>query len=365
MAAELVCRINQTKPIPLFVEFRCQPGELLAVVGPSGGGKTTLLRMIAGLSRPQQGEICCGAAVWFNDSGIFLSPQQRHIGYVPQHFGLFPNLSAVENVMSGLDHIPKEERFSRAKEWLERVNLTGMPDRLPSQLSGGQKQRVALARALAREPKVLLLDEPFSAVDRETRERLYIELARLKTLLSIPVVMITHDLNEAMLLADRMLLISHGKMLQQGNPRQVLARPNSEAVARQLGIKNIFSAEVETQDAKRQLTWLKMGKMRIASEYGNHFAIGSKVLWMISNQGVRFSTISDNRLRRSLNKLNVEIVSMLVMGESVRLVCQVEEQSELLHTEVPLNLAQKLKLAVGLKTSVALKTSKIHLVEEL
>lgn len=363
MAVDLHCRVNQTQPIPLHADFTCHAGEVLAVVGPSGGGKTTLLRMIAGLGKPVQGEIRSGDTVWFDNHGTCLSPQARHIGYVPQHFGLFPNLTALQNVVSALDHIPVDERVPRALDWLERVNLQGMPDRLPSQLSGGQKQRVALARALAREPSILLLDEPFSAVDRETRERLYLELARLKSQLAIPVIMVTHDLNEALLLADRMILISQGKMLQQGKPHEVLARPRNEAVARQMGLRNLFNAHVVAQDEEQGITWLKMGEMLIASDYGGSLDIGSKVRWVIPNQGIRFNAIASGRLCRSFNKLDVVIESMLVMGETVRLICNVVGLTGQLNTEVPLHLATKLELAEGVRTTVALKSDQIHILE--
>ncbi|MGI2260954.1 ABC transporter ATP-binding protein [Shewanella sp. GXUN23E] len=363
MAVDLHCKVNQTHPIPLNADFTCHAGEVLAVVGPSGGGKTTLLRMIAGLGKPGSGEIRCGERVWFDNHGVCLSPQARHIGYVPQHFGLFPNLSALENVVSALDHIPAAERVPRALDWLERVNLHGMPDRLPSQLSGGQKQRVALARALAREPSILLLDEPFSAVDRETRERLYLELARLKSQLAIPVIMVTHDLNEALLLADRMILISQGQMLQQGKPHEVLARPRNEAVARQMGLRNLFDAHVVAQDEARNITWLKMGEILIASDYGGYLDIGSKVRWVIPNQGIRFNAIASGRLCRSFNKLDVVIDSMLVMGETVRLICNVVGLTGQLNTEVPLHLASKLALAEGVRTTVALKSEMIHILE--
>ncbi len=363
--AELHCQIHQTVPIPLEAEFSCQPGEVLAVVGPSGGGKTTLLRMIAGLSQPQVGKVSYGCQTWFdNQDGVALTPQQRHIGYVPQHFGLFPHLNALENVVAALDHIPKAQRVARAKDWLERVNLHGgLPNHLPAQLSGGQRQRVALARALAREPSVLLLDEPFSAVDKETRERLYLELARLKEQLSIPVIMVTHDLNEALLLADRMILISQGKLLQQGVPHEVLARPRNEAVARQMGLRNIFDAEVVAQEEERNITWLKLGEHLIASDYGEQYQMGDKVRWVIPNQGVRFNSIAKGRLCRSFNKLDVTIESMLVMGESVRLIANIQGVDQHLNAEVPLHLAQKLGLAKGVETTVALKSDQIHIIE--
>ncbi len=127
-SADLVCHIGQTLPIPLAANFTCKAGEVLAVVGPSGGGKTTLLRMIAGLTIPKQGHIQCGDVLWFDSSTqVSLTPQQRHIGYMPQHFGLFPHLSALDNVIAGLDHVPKSERKQRALDWLERVNLHGLP----------------------------------------------------------------------------------------------------------------------------------------------------------------------------------------------------------------------------------------------
>lgn len=362
--ADLHCQIQNHKHIKLSAEFNCKEGEVLAVVGPSGGGKTTLLRMIAGLNHPDAGSIVFGDTPWFdNKSRTALTPQQRHIGYMPQHFGLFPNLTALENVVAGLDHIPKSARVARAKDWLERVNLHGLPDRLPMHLSGGQRQRVALARALAREPSVLLLDEPFSAVDRETRERLYLELARLKEQLLCPVIMVTHDLNEALLLADSMILISQGQMLQQGAPFEVLSRPRNEAVARQMGLRNIFDGEVVFQDRTKDITWLKFGEQLIASDFGKDRSVGCSVRWVIPNQGIRFNAITNGRLCRSFNKLDVTIDSLLVMGELVRVVCYVTGTKLLLNTEVSLHLAQKLGLTKGMQTTVALKSEQIHILE--
>ncbi|MBW8185053.1 ABC transporter ATP-binding protein [Shewanella nanhaiensis] len=361
---DLYCQIKQDKQIRLDAEFVCKAGEVLAVVGPSGGGKSTLLRMIAGLNHPESGVIRYGERDWFNDGDkIHLTPQQRHLGYVPQHFGLFPNLTALGNVVAALDHIPKAEREPRAKEWLERVNLDGLPDRLPANLSGGQRQRVALARALAREPSVLLLDEPFSAVDRETRERLYLELARLKSQLSIPVIMVTHDLNEALLLADNMILISQGKMLQQGIPHEVLTRPRTEAVAKQMGLRNIFDAYVIAQEEERQITWLKFGEHLIASTYFDSLEVGAKVRWVIPNQGIRFNSIKQRRLCRSFNKLEITIDSMLTMGETVRLIASVKGVKHQLHAEVPLHYSNKIGLAVGVVTEVAFKSELIHILE--
>lgn len=362
--ADLHCDISQQHPIPLQANFNCKAGELLAVVGPSGGGKTTLLRMIAGLSKPQSGAISYGEQSWFDgQQSVFLTPQQRHIGYVPQHFGLFPHMSAIQNVMSGLEHVPKNERKQRALDWLERVNLDGFPDRLPNNLSGGQRQRVALARALAREPAVLLLDEPFSAVDRETRERLYIELARLKSQLAIPVIMVTHDIHEAQLLADRMILISQGQMLQQGKPFEVMSHPRNEAVAKQMGLRNMFDATVVDQQAGKNMTWLSFGEHQIATENALPLVVGQQVRWVIPNQGIRFNAITSGRLCKSLNKLDVQIESLLVMGETVRVIATIDGIKQVMNADIPFHLCQKLGLEKGLRTTVALKSDQIHILQ--
>ncbi|NRD71962.1 ABC transporter ATP-binding protein [Shewanella sp. VB17] len=361
---DLYCRIQQNKHILLDVEFLCKAGELLAVVGPSGGGKSTLLRMIAGLNQPESGTISYGEKDWFNDKNrLHLSPQQRHIGYVPQHFGLFPHLTALNNVVAALGHIPKAKRMTQAQDWLERVDLHGLFDRTPANLSGGQQQRVALARALAREPSVLLLDEPFSAVDGETRERLYLALARLKSQLVIPVIMVTHDLHEALLLADNMILINQGKMLQQGIPHEILNRPHSEAVAKQMGQRNIFDAEVVTQEHEQQITWLQFGGQLIASKYCGKVQVGEKVRWVIPNQGIRFNSIKQGHLGFEFNRLEITIDSLLMMGETVRLIANVGDGGHQLHVELTLHFFNKLDLAIGAVTEVALKPELIHILE--
>ena len=176
-SAGLSVRLEQLEPIPLAAEFAVAAGELLALVGPSGSGKTTVLRCIAGLHRPRSGFIRCGEATWFDsENGADFAPQERSVGFVFQNYALFPHLTAIENVATALGHLPRGARASRARALLERVHLAGLENRRPAELSGGQQQRVAVARALAREPQVLLLDEPFSAVDQVTRRKLQREL---------------------------------------------------------------------------------------------------------------------------------------------------------------------------------------------
>jgi molybdate transport system ATP-binding protein len=202
----------------LHVQTVLKSGEFVALVGPSGAGKTTMLRMLAGLTEPDAGKIVVDGEVWFDAAKkISLAPQRRSIGFVFQDYALFPNLTVRQNVGYALG---KHE-----KAWLDDLlgltGLTTLHDRSPATLSGGQKQRVALARAIARKPKLLLLDEPLSALDIDLRVQLQEELARLQSRFGFTTVMVSHDLGEVFKLAQQVLRIDHGKIVQAGTPSQV------------------------------------------------------------------------------------------------------------------------------------------------
>lgn len=237
--------IKQTRPMALHGKLRCEPGELLALVGPSGAGKTSLLRALAGLMQPEQARIAVGGELWCDSAnGVFVTTQSRHVGMVFQNYALMPHLSARDNVALSMLHLPRAARQSKAQELLNHVGLTTeQQGRAPAQLSGGQQQRVAVARALARQPKLLLLDEPFSAVDQMSREALYRLLADLRRDLHIPIVLVTHDLNEARLLADQLVVMDAGEILQQGKPNQLHRAPRNARVADLVGIHNRFHGQ--------------------------------------------------------------------------------------------------------------------------
>jgi molybdate transport system ATP-binding protein len=241
----LVVDVEQTLPMPLQGSLRCEAGELLALVGPSGAGKTSLMRVLAGLMRPQRGRVAVGGELWCDTArGVFLPPQRRHVGVVFQHYALMPHLHALGNVALSLLHLPHAERVKQASHWLDHVHLSAEQQvRRPSALSGGQQQRVAVARALAREPKLLLLDEPFSAVDQMNRQGLYRLLADLRRELAIPIVLVTHDLTEARMLADRLVVMDAGQVLQQGTPAHIHNAPRNARVADLVGIQNRFTGE--------------------------------------------------------------------------------------------------------------------------
>ncbi len=238
MALEVMARASA--PIPLDIAFRVEPGELLALVGHSGSGKSTMLRTIAGLWTPTEAKVAVNGAVWLDTARrIDLAPHRRRVGIVFQSYALFPHMTALANVVAAMSHRPASERDAEARRLLALVNLAGLEDRKPAALSGGQQQRVSVARALAREPAALLLDEPFSAVDRATREKLYEEIRQLRAHLAMPTVLVTHDMEEARLLADRMVVIEHGRVVRAGATGDVLFDP---AALRAMGLREIGSS---------------------------------------------------------------------------------------------------------------------------
>jgi molybdate transport system ATP-binding protein len=233
----LAVSLRQEIPIPLDAEFSVGPGEVLALVGPSGSGKSTALRSIAGLYAPSSGRIVCNGSIWLDrKAGINVPARERRVGMVFQSYALFPHLTSIENVMEALGDLHPGARRSQARGLLARVHLEGLEDRRPAELSGGQQQRVAVARALARRPRVLLLDEPFSAVDLVTRRRLRRELVELRRELPMPVILVTHDLDDVKRLADRICVLNRGRILQTGAVEAVMAGPASAEIAELLDL---------------------------------------------------------------------------------------------------------------------------------
>jgi molybdate transport system ATP-binding protein len=216
-------------------------GANIAVLfGPSGGGKTTILRCLAGLDRPQSGQIQFAKQTWFNaERNVMLPPQRRGIGFLFQEYGLFPHLSVDSNIGYGLSRLRFRDRRRRISELLSILDLHGLGARKPHELSAGQQQRVALARAVAPRPRLLLLDEPLSALDAPTRETLRRELRRLLVQFATPAIVVTHDLSEAIALADTAIIVDQGKILQAGPLSEVFSRPADDRVARIVGVETI------------------------------------------------------------------------------------------------------------------------------
>ncbi|MGE0550462.1 MAG: ATP-binding cassette domain-containing protein [Kofleriaceae bacterium] len=207
----------------LDVELQCPPG-ITCVMGPSGSGKSTILSVLAGLAAPDHGRVALGGEVWLDRAkGIDVPVERRRLAFVFQRLALFPHMTAQHNVEYGMKELPRDERATKANALLERVGVGHLAKRKPRTFSGGEAQRVALARALARSPKLMLLDEPFSALDRELRAQLTKLVRELVAELNVPLVHVTHSVGEARLLADQVVRIEKGKVVARGAPGEVLA----------------------------------------------------------------------------------------------------------------------------------------------
>ncbi len=231
------------------VSFEVEAGSLVALLGPSGSGKSTLLRMIAGLETPDAGDVKITGQNYSASTA-----RERNIGFVFQHYALFRHMTVAENIEFGLKvrNVANSERKQRAQELLDLVSLGELGHRFPSQLSGGQRQRVALARALAPNPKVLLLDEPFGALDAKVRDELREWIVRLHEQTHVTTIFVTHDQQEALEIASKILVMNHGRVEQEGTPLQIFDQPATQFVAEFVGESNFIESQVT---AAELVTW--------------------------------------------------------------------------------------------------------------
>ena len=244
----IVCQVGN---FGLETEWSIEPGEILVLFGPSGAGKTTTLRAIAGLLRPLQGHIEVGGEVVYDAiDGHWVPPHLRRVGYLTQQPNLFPHLNVGQNIAYGLRSQPRAQIRERVRGLVDALHLEGMEERRPWELSGGQLQRVALARALATSPELLLLDEPFASLDVELRRVLRNELWSMLARSPIPVLLVTHDRQDALAMADTIQVIDEGRTVAQGEALDVLGQPGQGRVARLLGVENQFSLTVESRNAR-------------------------------------------------------------------------------------------------------------------
>jgi molybdate transport system ATP-binding protein len=361
----LVAEVDQLLPMPLHSSLRCEAGELLALVGPSGAGKTSMLRVLAGLMRPQSGKVVVGGEVWCDtQQGIWLPPQRRHVGLVFQNYALMPHLSALGNVALSLLHLPAAERLQQARHWLDHVGLSAdQQDRRPAGLSGGQQQRVAVARALAREPQLLLLDEPFSAVDQMNRQGLYRLLADLRRELSVPILLVTHDLNEARLLADRLVVMDAGRVLQTGTPASIHDAPRNARVADLVGIHNRFQGEwlgAAAEPGMGQMRWMapagqsSAGPVLTVRDKGK-LPDGQRVTWVIPSDGI--TLLPPEAL--GAGDFAAEVVEARHLGE-ITLATLALEAVPGAPLRLTLSGAQRQGLVAGARWGVRLAMDKVH-----
>ena len=353
----LKIKLSQTFPNPLQVNIECIPGELHALVGPSGSGKTTALRTIAGLNNAETGKIECNGQIWFeandaNGAVTSLSPAERSCGFLFQQYALFPHLTALENVCIPLYNSIQSviERKAQAQQWLERMGIGELSNRIPNQLSGGQQQRVALARALARNPKILLLDEPFSAIDAPTRQGLYKTLAEIRKDLNIPILLVTHDLREADLLADRITVIDQGVGLQTAPPQVLFERPRNSRVAELVGISNMFEGVFNSG----RLTWNGSQKVFDVVDKGK-IPPNTPVAWVVPAEGLSLHTESTNTALKAV----VEQISTL--GQIAVIQLHTINGGHAITWEASAAEVKRLALDVGKETYLEIDGGKIHI----
>lgn len=332
------------------VSLQINTGELTALLGPSGSGKTTLLRIIAGLEQADSG------VIRFNNEDITTQHvSERGVGFVFQHYALFKHMTVFENVAYGLTVKPKKVRPSKAeiqkkvKNLLELVQLDWTADRYPSQLSGGQRQRIALARALAVEPKVLLLDEPFGALDAKVRAELRRWLRRLHDDIHVTSVFVTHDQEEALEVADRIVVMNKGRVEQDGTPEQVYDHPANPFVYEFLGNVNLFHARVKQGQTK-------IGNISVPSPEHTSPDEQNGFAYVRPHEIDIVSTTEPDAL-----KVKIELIT--IVGPSVRLEVLSTDEQQLIHVELPKDQFRRFNLQQGDITWVRPRYSKVFLGE--
>jgi len=353
----LKVEIQQTVPNPLSIKLEVEAGELHALVGPSGSGKTSILRSIAGLHKPESGLIECANHAWFNRDPmrgpiLNLKANQRSCGFLFQQYALFPHLSALDNVCIALytKGIGPQERRLQAQEWLDQLNIGELSERLPKQLSGGQQQRVALARALARSPHVLLLDEPFSAIDIPTRQRLYQTLASLRKQLNIPIILVTHDLREANLLADRITVIDQGVGLQTAAPQTLFTKPRNARVAQLVGMPNLFHGVFNCGT----LSWGSSPWVFQINDKGK-IPPDSQVAWVIPQEGLSVHRDLAN------HRIPCQVRHISTLGQIALIEFSIENVDEALTWEASAAEVKRLQLEKDARVFLELETKRIHI----
>ena len=353
--------LRQAGPIPLNVEFACHPGDVLAIFGPSGSGKTTILRSVAGLYQPSHATIRSGAETW-TDTGTrtFVPPYRRAVGLVFQEYALFPHLTALDNVMTGLGHRPRAERGERAHALLNRVHLEGQSARKPNELSGGERQRVALARALAREPAVLLLDEPFAAVDRSVRRRLQDEIDGLRRTLDMPLILVTHDFEDVVRLATHVLMLERGRAVASGPISSLTSRPDLSWLRDAVGLGSVFDATVTRLLADRGLVELTFDGGTLLAP-ARHAPANARVRVRVPAREIVLSTSAPAGL--SLHNILPGVVTAVHADTAFEtVVVQLTVGGVMLLAEVTRDAVTRLGIGVGQQLHALIKSVSIELV---
>ncbi len=331
------------------INLNVYAGEFVCLLGPSGCGKTTLLRIIAGLEQQTTGLVMQGGK-----DVSHLPPAKRDFGIVFQSYALFPNLTASQNIAYGLQNtpMPKRQIEQRVKELLETVGLEGFSKKYPAQMSGGQQQRIALARALALSPSLLLLDEPLSALDAKVRGRLRVEITQLQKRLGVTTVMVTHDQEEALTMADRVVVMDKGVIAQVGTPRVVYQNPKTPFVANFIGSTNLWSGEVISS------TQVRCGNILLDASIGE-FEVNSQIEIAIRPESI-YLLDSSKQNEDLVNVVTADIEGIEFLGSVYHITLRPEGNSKATITiEVSIHQARQIELNLG--TTLTIQIPSEHL----
>lgn len=352
--------VEISKGFPNFrldVSFSAEEG-ITVLFGPSGAGKTLTLHCIAGFVRPDSGSVRIGGVTYFDHSrGIDHPIHKRRFGYVPQDVHLFPHMTVHENIAYGLSRRPKKEIQRAVAEMMELLRLDGLATLLPREVSGGQRQRVGLARALVIEPVALLLDEPFAALDTPVRTKLRGDLLRIRDRFKVPTVLVTHDVEEAYFLADRVAVLNNGRLEQEGTREDVFYRPQTRRVAEFFDVRNIFSGEVVAVDEPGGSMRVKTRQFAVSLPCEPGFRAGAEVEFCIRPEEVMI--IREGQPLKDILKENIlegRILRVVDRGALRDLFVCVgrEEEFDFLVT-LPSHVARDLNLHAGEAVMLGLK----------
>jgi len=335
--------------------------DFVVLFGCSGSGKTTALRCIAGLEKPDAGTIKINDTLYFDSrKKVNLPPQKRKIGYMFQENALFPHMNIRQNIEFGLKGLNSSAKFERVNEMLDLVGIEELEFAYPDELSGGQKQKIALARALAPDPEVLLLDEPFSALDTVVRLKLRKELQTIQNKLGIPVIFITHDPVEAFTMADRMVVFDNGRVQQLGSPEDVFYHPKTRYIAELVGFSNLFDdAVVEGHGHGDECTFLWSLGTEITAPYIRRMA-GDRVSWGIRPENIELVDSAAARTIRTEDQKNLlggVIRNVVNKGASRIMSLNLKGSEAVLNIEVTNHIFDSLKIGKGDECMVRIRTS--------
>ena len=348
-----------TSGVIISAAFDVEPraGAVIVLFGPSGAGKSTIVRAIAGLIHPDRGRVRLGDDVWCDvESGRSVNPQQRRIGYVSQDPALFPHLTVFANIEYGIAHLSRSARREQTDALIEALGLDSLRDRYPRQLSGGEAQRVALARAVAPAPRLLLLDEPFAALDAPTRALLRRQLRAVIERLQIPALLVTHDRAEAIAVGDQMVVIAEGQVRQVGCVQDVFQHPADHVVARSVGVESVLPAVIEGVD--RGLVDVRVGGVRVRAADVDAAQGRSGVLACIRAENVTLERAAPAG-GSARNHLHGRIVSVEPEGPLERIVVDCGFPLVALVTR---SARDEMGLTAGMPIVATVKATAVHLI---